>query len=229
VGDLRITEQTKTVLTDSSETNELGDRTPPGTTPPEESTNPWLTTFNDNTDEAAYLLINGGTFGLGGWALDSLGFTNNVDKNSSFFQWGERIDTAVGLATLRPLKLLKGCWQGLVGIGKGCQKLAVSVKKVAEIGPAATIGKVAAKAKNFAKATLGVASRLDYRRTFFEAYPHLKGNVVVHHAVEQRILSEYPHLISELEMHSLENLRGIPKELNAELHLKKMALLDSVC
>ena len=32
----------------------------------------------------------------------------------------------------------------------------------------------------------------------------------------------FPDLITEMEMHTLENLRGIPKELNAELHLSAL-------
>jgi hypothetical protein len=65
----------------------------------------------------------------------------------------------------------------------------------------------------------GHPSASDYRATFFAAYPFLRGHVVVHHAVEQRVLQRYPGLITEAEIHSLENLRGIPKEINNALHL----------
>jgi hypothetical protein len=43
--------------------------------------------------------------------------------------------------------------------------------------------------------------------------------VVVHHAVEQQVLKRYPGVVSESEIHSLENLRGVPKDLNPDLHL----------
>lgn len=43
--------------------------------------------------------------------------------------------------------------------------------------------------------------------------------MIVHHAVEQQVQKRYPNVVKNEEMHSLENLRGIPKELNSELHL----------
>jgi hypothetical protein len=189
---------------------------------PEEPKPSWLDEFNNQADEAGYLLINAATLGLGGWALGKLGFTNRVDKQSDFYQAASAVDTAIGLATLRPTKLTGSAWRVITGLGKGLHQIGVSAKKAVQVGAYASLGKVVAGAKKLTRATLGVASRLDYRRTFFEAYPHLKGKVVVHHAVEQRILNKYPHLISEMEMHSLENLRGIPLELNADLHLSKI-------
>ncbi|MFC3960204.1 DUF4157 domain-containing protein [Halovivax cerinus] len=75
-------------------------------------------------------------------------------------------------------------------------------------------------------ARFGSAMRTDYRKTFFKAYPHLEGDVVVHHAVEKRMASgentNWPDIVSQSEIHSLENLRGIPKELNSEVHLSEI-------
>jgi hypothetical protein len=68
-------------------------------------------------------------------------------------------------------------------------------------------------------AQFGRAEANDYRRTFLEAHPELEGKVVVHHAVEQRALRRYPDVVSPEEMHSLENLRGIPIDDNYKLHL----------
>ena len=68
-------------------------------------------------------------------------------------------------------------------------------------------------------ASFGSAADSDYRGTFFGAHPQLQGQVVVHHAVEQQVLRRYPDLVSESQMHSLENLRGIPNELNNTVHL----------
>lgn len=62
----------------------------------------------------------------------------------------------------------------------------------------------------------------DYRKTFFDAYPHLEGKVIVHHAIEQQILKRYPNLFSLEEIHALENLRGIPKEINNDIHLSQI-------
>lgn len=72
------------------------------------------------------------------------------------------------------------------------------------------------------EAKFGRAISNAYRETFFEAHPTLKGKVVVHHAVEQQTLERYPGVVSEEEIHSLENLRGIPKESNSDLHLSKI-------
>jgi hypothetical protein len=44
----------------------------------------------------------------------------------------------------------------------------------------------------------------------------------VHHAVEQQVLKRYPGVVSEAQIHSLENLRGIPKELNSDIHLSQI-------
>lgn len=90
-------------------------------------------------------------------------------------------------------------------------------------GTVKTIGKVVGtvadienKAKNLEKASK------NYRKTFFDQYPELKGNVVVHHAVEQQVLKKYPNLFTEAEIHDIQNLRGIPKEINNEIHLSKI-------
>ena len=71
-------------------------------------------------------------------------------------------------------------------------------------------------------ARFGNALSNDYRATFFGAYPDLQGQVIVHHAVEQQVLTRYPGVVTEAEIHSLENLRGIPKELNSDLHLSQI-------
>jgi hypothetical protein len=72
------------------------------------------------------------------------------------------------------------------------------------------------------QATFGQSSSKNYRKTFFEANPDTEGKVVVHHAVEQQTLTRYPDVVTESEIHSLENLRGIPKEMNSDVHLSKI-------
>jgi hypothetical protein len=73
-----------------------------------------------------------------------------------------------------------------------------------------------------AELSVGKSILTDYRATFFSAHPELKGKVFVHHAVEQQALKRYPGAITEAELHSLENLRGIPKELNGQVHLSQI-------
>ena len=60
-------------------------------------------------------------------------------------------------------------------------------------------------------AEFGSSVTKDYKQTFFKQYPDLEGKVIVHHAVEQQVQRRYPGLVSDSELHSLENLRGIRK------------------
>lgn len=71
-------------------------------------------------------------------------------------------------------------------------------------------------------ATLGTTDSTNYRLIFFTRYPWLQNQVIVHHAIEQQVLKRYLGILNESEIHSLENLRGIPKELNSDLHLSKI-------
>ena len=65
--------------------------------------------------------------------------------------------------------------------------------------------------------------KINYRDVFFKYNSKLKGKVVVHHSVEQQILTkvETRGLFTYEEINSIENLRGIPKDVNADLHLSK--------
>jgi hypothetical protein len=69
---------------------------------------------------------------------------------------------------------------------------------------------------------LGTSATSNYSKTFFDANPKLKGQVVVHHAVEQQVLTKFPGVVTKSEINSLENLRGIPNSLNSDLHLSKI-------
>ncbi len=66
------------------------------------------------------------------------------------------------------------------------------------------------------------SSGSDYRKTFLNAHPELEGKVVVHHAVEQQVLRRFPGLFSAAEIHALSNLRGIPIEVNSQVHLSEI-------
>ncbi|WP_157617308.1 putative T7SS-secreted protein [Saccharomonospora marina] len=96
-------------------------------------------------------------------------------------------------------------------------------------GWAATGGKAVDRATDIAKAAghtpakFGHATHTNYRKTFFERHPELEGKVIVHHAVEQQARRNYPDAgITAAEMHSYENLRGIPKDQNPTLHLSEI-------
>ena len=69
-----------------------------------------------------------------------------------------------------------------------------------------------------------LGNRNDYRETFFSMNPELRGRVVVHHGIEQQVLRrpETAGLFNEEEIHAYENLRGIPNEINSELHLSQI-------
>jgi hypothetical protein len=71
-------------------------------------------------------------------------------------------------------------------------------------------------------ARFGASTTTNYRATFFGAHPGLEGKVVVHHAVERQTLTLFPGKVTPSELHSLENLRGIPKDSNGELHLSQI-------
>lgn len=70
------------------------------------------------------------------------------------------------------------------------------------------------------EAWVGKATSKSYRAAFLKARPELDGKVVVHHAIEQQVLKAFPGVFTQSEIHSLENLRGIPNALNPNLHLR---------
>jgi hypothetical protein len=71
-------------------------------------------------------------------------------------------------------------------------------------------------------ARFGSSTTTNYRQTFFNANPSARGRVVVHHAVERQAMRRYPGVVSTSEMHSLENLRGIPNGINGRVHLSQI-------
>ncbi|RPD42466.1 hypothetical protein EG028_04635 [Chitinophaga barathri] len=72
---------------------------------------------------------------------------------------------------------------------------------------------------------LGAATIADYRATFFKEFTELvKEDYVVHHAIEQQVLKNFPTLFTSAEINSLENLRGIPKTVNSDLHLSRIRI-----
>lgn len=110
-------------------------------------------------------------------------------------------------------------------------KLAGAASKVAgHIGewlrgfsPRTNPSQVAAVTPTPPRATLGHATTTDYRKTFFDANPGVDPKeTVVHHAVEQKVHRAYEGVITPEQLHSLENLRGIPKSINSDIHLSQI-------
>lgn len=108
----------------------------------------------------------------------------------------------------------------VVGMASTGGKLAVKGSK--EIEEAQDASKAVDNVNDGAKGIEKGKNIKDYKKTFFNEYPDLKGSVVVHHAIEQQILKRHSNLFSLEEIHALENLRGIPKEINSDIHLSKI-------
>lgn len=64
--------------------------------------------------------------------------------------------------------------------------------------------------------------KIDYKQIFFDQNPELEGKVVVHHSIEQQVLNKYPGLFTAEEINAYDMLRGIPKDVNSEIHLSKI-------
>lgn len=47
---------------------------------------------------------------------------------------------------------------------------------------------------------------------------------MVHHSVEQQVLRRYPGLFTKEEINAYTMLRGIPKEVNSDVHLSKIRI-----
>lgn len=72
------------------------------------------------------------------------------------------------------------------------------------------------------QAEMGSSDSTNYRENFAERYPDAADTNWVHHAVEQDVLRRYDPDdlgIDESMMHSPENLRGIPRDVNGPVHL----------
>ena len=69
----------------------------------------------------------------------------------------------------------------------------------------------------------GPRSRGNHRTTFFNHHPEVAPSTIVHHAAEKQIIEKrWPELFKPAALESIENMRGIPKGLNGEMHLSKI-------
>lgn len=63
-----------------------------------------------------------------------------------------------------------------------------------------------------------------YVSTFEAATGVSASDVWVHHAVEKGVMGRYPGRFEWSEIHSAENLRGIPRTINSQLHLSSIRI-----
>ncbi|MER9116631.1 hypothetical protein NKH93_08410 [Mesorhizobium sp. M0954] len=69
-------------------------------------------------------------------------------------------------------------------------------------------------------AKFGEATTNNYRKAYAQANPDVNiEDVVIHHPAEQQLLKRLLNFLSKKKINSIENLRGIPKDLNDILHL----------
>lgn len=100
------------------------------------------------------------------------------------------------------------------------ERLRWSQRNLADDSGAVNPGVVASGRQAGDPASLGWATTTDYRTVFERAHPGLNiDDLVIHHAVEQSVLTRYPGLVNKYELHSIENLRGIPRTANSKVHL----------
>jgi len=161
-------------------------------------------TINSMAIDAGRKTLQQGHEGMNGQGGGNYGTQvfENATVALDVLQLGNDIYLCVNLGKLATI--------GTIGVVKGAKtlwrKMTTSVEK-AFVSLEANFGKNPSK---------------DYRKTFFEANPELEGKVVVHHAVEQQTLARYSDVVTSDKIHSLENLRGIPKEINSEIHLSEI-------
>ncbi|ESY09653.1 MULTISPECIES: hypothetical protein [unclassified Mesorhizobium] len=131
---------------------------------------------------------------------------------------------SLGQAAAKGLAIVRG---GASKFSKPLEKFATSALRTASgLAPEGATGtrwgENLLRGKEIAAEVIEPALRAfskNYRQTFLREYPELIDIVFVHHRIEQKVLKRYIGIISQEMMHSLENLRGIPKELNSTLHL----------
>ncbi|TPI47420.1 hypothetical protein FJW05_10575 [Mesorhizobium sp. B2-9-1] len=142
-------------------------------------------------------------------------FTKPLEKfatSGSRAKSGLAADAAVARQAVETKSLVKAAEDIASRVGTGAKLQKAEVLQIIK-----SIARDPSKVK-YQGASLGRAASKNYRKTFLDANPKLEGDVVVHHAAERQVLKRYPGLVTEGEMHSLENLRGIPKDLDRLLH-----------
>ncbi|HSN96975.1 MAG TPA: RHS repeat-associated core domain-containing protein, partial [Candidatus Nanopelagicales bacterium] len=111
----------------------------------------------------------------------------------------------------------RGDWEA---VGQGGVKTGVAaVGVVATVAGAAAAGAARGGAAGAARSGAAAGGATHYREVFFNRHPHLRGQVVVHHAVEQQVLKRYPGLFSATTMRYLhmEQRWNVSPEVAGEL------------
>jgi len=148
----------------------------------------------------------------GGRLLTSLG------RISGLARAGARTAGAMGRGLTAAGTALRGA---AVGVRSGAGRLAVRMAdETGSISLELLAGFIRGAGRG--RARFGWTDDFNYRETFFAAHPTTRGQVVVHHAVEQQALTRYPGIVQPQQMHSLENLRGIPNAINNDVHLSQI-------
>lgn len=162
------------------------------------------------TLELATLLVPFSKLKYAGEAVSIAKATEGAVKAAETATIAERMVQA-GTLSQREAKFARSCQF----FPQMAEKMALTLRRLEHA--------VKPRAFNLPLAQLGKAASLDYKATFFASHPDQIGKVVVHHAIPQQVLKNYPNLLTEWEIHSLENLRGIPKSLDATLHKSNIA------
>ncbi|MBB2975121.1 hypothetical protein FHX49_000662 [Microbacterium endophyticum] len=167
----------------------------------------------------------------GGAALAVLAIGGALLLADSLMAWqegdigGGEFALAAILTVVPGGKLVGAAEKGLSAAARGTAAAARGTKaadRIAETTNAVRRGETTTVTRS---ARLGETDSLKYRDTFFEANPSVPPtNTVVHHAVEQGVLKKYPGIATPEQIHSLENLRGIPKSLNSSMHLSEIRI-----
>ncbi len=72
------------------------------------------------------------------------------------------------------------------------------------------------------EATVGASQNGDYRDAYLDIYVEAGSDIDIHHAIPQYVLKKWPGLFTVSEIHSLQNLRGIPREIVNLIHYRKL-------
>lgn len=150
-------------------------------------------------------IVRGGT-GKFGKPLEEFATSGSRAKS------GLAADAAVARQAAETKSLVKAAEDIASRVGTGA-----NLKKAEVLEIIKAIARDPSKVK-YQGASLGRAASKNYRKTFLDANPNLQGEVIVHHAAERQIWRRFPSIVAADEEHSLQNLRGIPKELDSLLH-----------
>ena len=135
--------------------------------------------------------------------------TNNLIEQEKYFDAGMKsAQLSVGIVSTAATAgaIVGGMAKGAVSLSRAAKNAAKPIKGVPPRLPA----------------SFGRAITQNYRKTFFDANPDLQGKGYwVHHAVPQDAIKK--GWITWQEGHSLPNLRGIPPEINIDVHLGEIA------